>query len=198
MNTQQPPREYEGDAGAPLPDFSGARNIQLSTVAPALGVPKKQAPDYLDYDQKGRGIIVTLFANSGMSYLLGITGGGLLGLREGLANAPSSRLRVQLNSILNHCGRHGSRWGNTIGVVSILYSLYEGAADHYDIDRYTGPIQPAAPPFAAFMTGATYYASAGPRVAVLAGSLGCCAVGVTYAGYTLLGKPFGSQGYLFF
>mmetsp|Transcript_26323 Transcript_26323/g.61218 ORF Transcript_26323/g.61218 Transcript_26323/m.61218 type:complete len:165 (-) Transcript_26323:1229-1723(-) len=130
MNTQQPPREYEGDAGAPLPDFSGARNIQLSTVAPALGVPKKQAPDYLDYDQKGRGIIVTLFANSGMSYLLGITGGGLLGLREGLANAPSSRLRVQLNSILNHCGRHGSRWGNTIGVVSILYSLYEGAADH--------------------------------------------------------------------
>ena len=70
--------EFEGDAGAPLPDFSGARNISLTTVAPALGVGSSpnQQPDYLDFDQKGRGVVVTMFANAGMCYLLGISGGG--------------------------------------------------------------------------------------------------------------------------
>lgn len=119
-------KDFEGDAGAPLPDFN-VGNIDLTTVAPAYGVP--QQPDYLDYDQKGRGIVVTMFANTGMSYLLGIGGGGLLGLREGLVNTPSSRFRVKLNSVLNHCGRHGSMWGNTAGTAAILYSLFEGLAD---------------------------------------------------------------------
>uniref|UniRef100_A0A7S1Y156 Mitochondrial import inner membrane translocase subunit TIM23 n=1 Tax=Grammatophora oceanica TaxID=210454 RepID=A0A7S1Y156_9STRA len=189
-------REFEGDAGAPLPDFSTA-NISLGTVAPALGVPTQQ-PDYLDYDQKGRGIIVTMFANAGMSYLMGTFAGGAYGLREGFLHSPSQRFRVKLNSILNHCGRHGSRWGNALGVVSILYSIYEGTADNYEIDRYTGPVQPAAPGVAAFLTGATYYASAGPRVAALAGTIGVGAVCGTYLCYTALGIPYGSRGFLFF
>ena len=121
-------REFEGDAGAPLPDFS-APHIDIRTVAPALGVSVNRQPDYLDYDQKGRGIVVTMFANSGVAYLMGTGGGGLYGLREGLTHSPSSRFRVKLNSILNHCGRHGSRWGNALGVVAILYSIYEGVAD---------------------------------------------------------------------
>mmetsp|Transcript_22374 Transcript_22374/g.33056 ORF Transcript_22374/g.33056 Transcript_22374/m.33056 type:complete len:197 (-) Transcript_22374:2255-2845(-) len=190
-------REFEGDAGAPLPDFS-APNIDIRTVAPALGVSVNKQPDYLDYDQKGRGIVVTMFANSGVAYLLGSCFGGLYGLREGIAKSPSSRVRVQVNSILNHCGRHGSRWGNALGVVAILYSLYEGGADHFDLDSYTGPIQPAAPAFAGFMTGATFYSGAGPRAALLAGSIGLGTVGVTYAGYTALGIPYGSRGFLFF
>ena len=45
-------KEFEGDAGAPLPDFSGAGQIRLDMVAPALGVGSGQQPDYLDYDQK--------------------------------------------------------------------------------------------------------------------------------------------------
>jgi len=124
----------ENDAGAPLPDFR-AQNIQLQTVAPALGVPGvvlagNAAPDYLDYDPKGRGIVVTMFANAGMSYLMGITAGGFYGFRQGMAATPSTRFRVQLNSVLNHCGRYGSRAGNTLGVFSVLYSLYEGLADN--------------------------------------------------------------------
>ena len=47
------------------------------------------------------------------------------------------------------------------------------------------------------MTGATYYAGAGPRAALLAGSLGCGVVGVTMVGYSVLGIPHGSQGFLF-
>jgi len=192
-------KDFEGDAGAPLPDFN-VGNIDLTTVAPAYGLANKgqQQPDYLDYDQKGRGIVVTMFANTGMSYLLGIGVGGLIGLREGLVHTPSSRFRVKLNSILNHCGRHGSMWGNTTGVVAIMYSLFEGAADHYELDSYTGPLQPASPAFAAFMTGATFYSSAGPRVAALAGSIGLGAVGATYATYSVLGLPFGYLGFMFF
>lgn len=123
-------REFEGDAGAPLPDFSGARNISLTTIAPALGVTSQQQPDYLDYDQKGRGTIVTMFANTGLSYLLGIGGGGLYGLQRGIATTPSTKFKVQVNSVLNHCGRYGSKAGNTVGVFAVLYSLYEGLADN--------------------------------------------------------------------
>lgn len=63
---------------------------------------------------------------------------------------------------------------------------------------------PVSPAFAAFMTGATYKIASGStptsclRVATLAGSLGLGAVGITYMGYSLLGIPYGNQGFLFF
>ena len=121
-------KEFDGDAGAPLPDFTTGQ-IRLDTIAPALGVSSTQQPDYLDYDQKGRGIVVTMFANTGVSYLLGIAGGGLYGLQKGIASTPSSKLKVQVNSVLNHCGRYGSKAGNTLGVFAVMYSLYEGVFD---------------------------------------------------------------------
>jgi len=189
-------------AGSPLPDFS-ASNIQLSTVAPAFGIHDLPStgvsqPDYLDYDQTGRGLVSTMFTNSGVSYMLGVSLGGMYGLREGLAKTPSSRWKVKLNSVLNHCGRNGSAVGNMMGATAILYSLYEGLADTYELDQYTGPIQPPAPVFAGLMTGATYYMRAGPRVAALAGTIGVGAVGGTFAIYSMLGIPYGSKGWLFF
>ncbi|KAL3815564.1 hypothetical protein ACHAXA_001968 [Cyclostephanos tholiformis] len=199
-----------GGSIAPLPDFN-ASNIRLSTVAPAFGIPSSslsagpgaarlssRQPDYLDYDQKGRGVVSTMFTNSGISYVLGVSLGGLYGLREGLMKTPSSRWKVKLNSVLNHCGRHGSGLGNMMGSTAILYSLYEGIADTYELDRYTGPIQPPAPLFGGMMTGATYYMRAGPRVATLAGAIGTCVVGGTFAIYSVLGVPYGSKGWLFF
>ena len=68
----------------------------------------------------------------------------------------------------------------------------------YELDQYTGPIQPPAPLFAGAMTGATYYMRAGPRVAALAGAIGMGAVGGTFALYSVLGIPYGSKGWLFF
>jgi hypothetical protein len=120
----------ENDAGAPLPNFNTG-NISLQTIAPSMGVVGgRSSPDYLDYDPKGRGIVVTMFANTGMSYLIGTGVGGIYGFRQGLAATPSNRFRVQLNSVLNHSGRYGSRAGNTLGVFAILYSLAEGLADN--------------------------------------------------------------------
>jgi len=68
----------------------------------------------------------------------------------------------------------------------------------YEIDKYTGPIQPPAPLLAGALTGATYYMRAGPRVATLAGAIGMGCVGGTFAVYSLLGIPYGSKGWLFF
>jgi len=85
-----------------------------------------------------------------------------------------------------------------MGASAIMYSLYEGVADSFELDAYTGPIQPPAPLFAGMMTGATYYMRAGPRVAALAGTIGLGAVGGTFALYSVLGIPYGSKGWLFF
>ena len=68
--------------------------------------------------------MTTMFANTGLSYVLGIFGGGIYGLNEGLKNTPSNRFKVKVNSVLNHCSRHGSRIGNVAGVLSIFYSVY--------------------------------------------------------------------------
>ena len=70
------------ETSAPLPNLS--TNIQLSTIAPAYGVQSQHQPDYLDYDQKGRGVVSTMITNSDISYLLGVIDGGLYGLQEGL------------------------------------------------------------------------------------------------------------------
>lgn len=121
-------KDFEGDAGAPLPNFSTGQ-IRLDTVAPALGVGSSRQPDYLDYDQKGRGLVVTMFANAGVSYLLGIAGGGIYGFQKGISSTPSSKFKVQVNSVLNHCGRYGSKAGNSMGVFAVMYSLYEGVFD---------------------------------------------------------------------
>lgn len=124
-------REYIEEAGPPMPDFRSP-GIQLQTVAPAFGLTTggggNNTPDYLDYDPKARGFN-TVFGNAGMAYLMGIGGGGLYGFRQGLKSTPSTRWRVQFNSVLNHCGRYGSRAGNTLGVFAVLYSLYEVMAD---------------------------------------------------------------------
>ena len=68
----------------------------------------------------------------------------------------------------------------------------------FELDQYTGPIQPPAPLFAGAMTGATYYMRAGPRVATLAGAIGMGAVGGTFALYSILGIPSASKGWLWF
>lgn len=65
-----------------------------------------------------------------------------------------------------------------------------------ELDRRTG-VDSVSPPLAAALTGLTFYGPSGIRVAGLGGAIGMGAVGATYAGYTVLGKSFGSKGFLF-
>mmetsp|Transcript_17609 Transcript_17609/g.25713 ORF Transcript_17609/g.25713 Transcript_17609/m.25713 type:complete len:200 (+) Transcript_17609:138-737(+) len=199
MSNQSESDEFKDEGiSRPIPSFD-ASSIKLGTIAPALGVAGDNTPDYLEYEGAGgRGILTTMFSNTGGSYGLGIIGGGLYGLNEGLKYTPSNRFRVKLNSVLNHCSRHGSRVGNMTGVLSLYYSLYEYAGDQFEIDRYTGNLEPVGPALAAFMTGVTYKVQAGPRVAALAGAIGVGTVGVTFLAYSMLGIPYRYKGWLFF
>jgi len=91
--------------------------------------------------------------------------------------------------------------------LSDVYSTFASCSQisfQFDFDEKLGlqAVSPTAasfcaPSFAAFMTGATYYGPSGARVAGLAGAIGFGAVGATYVGYTMLGIPYGSQGFLF-
>jgi len=198
--------KYNGDAGPPLPNFNSS-GINIGTVAPALGLnaaalgapplARNSQADYIEYEQGGRGLHITMFSNAGLSYLIGGSVGSIYGFKEGLAKAPSSRFRVRLNALLNSCGKNGGRMANRLGSLSVIYTLYEGLGDNYEFERYTG-LPMTVPGFAAFMTGLTYKSLAGPKVATLAGTIGLGAVGVTYATYNALGIPYGYRNFLFF
>jgi len=187
------------ESGPPLPpSLMTGSNIQLGTIAPALGhIGYAPEPDYLDINVKGRGVLEKMFANTGATYLMATFIGGAYGLRSGLAATPNSRFRVKVNSVLNHCGKTGSRAGNAVGVLSLMFTLYDWGLEGADLERHTGN-EAVSPAIAAFLTGATYKSMAGPRVAALAGTIGAGMVGATYIGNTLSGIPFGSKGFLFF
>lgn len=79
------------------------------------------------------------------------------------------------------------------------------ASGQYEFEEVLGirNYSPAAasfvsPAFGAAAASATYFSTSGPRVAALAGSIGCGAVAATYTAYAVLGIPYGSRGYLFF
>merc|ERR1711933_582063 len=79
-----------------------------------------------------------MFFNSGTAWMLGTSIGTLYGIRQGLVSTPSNRFRIQLNSILNSCSRHGGQLGNRFGVYAVLYSIYEGTADYWDFEEHIG------------------------------------------------------------
>ena len=55
------------------------------------------------------------------SLLLGLGLGGTYGVAEGLKNAPKKKFKIRLNSVLNACGRRGSRVGNAVGVLGVYF-----------------------------------------------------------------------------
>ena len=91
--------DFENDAGAsrPIPSFDTSK-LKLSKLSSASDI---DTPDYLEYENSGRGLMQTMFANAGLSYLLGTVGGGVYGFQEGLKHTPSHRFRIKLNSVLN-------------------------------------------------------------------------------------------------
>ena len=84
------------------------------------------------------------------------------------------------------------------GCLSIFYSFYEWTSDQLEVDQKLGFDTPVGPALAAFCTGITYKAQAGPKVAGLAGAIGLGAVGITYAVYGAMKIPYGQKGWLFF
>ena len=197
MDAREGASETQAQYGAAADPFAAmygnAGKIDVGVVAPVLGagvpgVGAGSTPDYLEYNMKGRGLTEKLFYNCGSSYLVGIVGGGGYGFMEGLRNSPSSKFKIRFNSVLNHCGRRGSRLGNALGVLALFYSLFESMADTAELDRYIGGdnYDIVVPLGAGLATGALYKSTQGPKTMALAAALGGTAVlASTAASYVL-------------
>jgi len=172
-----------------LPEIPSG-GIDIGTIAPVFGVDAPASPygnqeaDYLDYNIKGRSYGERLMFNTGSAYLGGIVGGGIYGFFEGLRTSPSPKFKIRLNTVLNACGKRGSRAGNALGSLAMIYSSFEALEDQLDMDQYVGGYYQLIPVTAAAMTGIFYKSTAGPRAMALAGVLGAGSMAAATAAAT--------------
>lgn len=172
-----------------LPAYGNLNGISVGQVSPIFGVSNGNGPDYLDYDTKGRGLTERMFYNSGMIYIGGLGLGGMFGALEGLKNAPKKRFKIRLNSVLNACGKRGSRVANALGVLAIMYTGVEGLADYLEADKLAGGIDIVNPIIAGAGAGALYKCTKGPGQMALFSAVG--AIGM--AGFSVGNKYFAQQ-----
>lgn len=117
----------------------------------------------------------------------GLTAGGIMGLGEGLRETQGERRRIRINGVLNSMGKKGPGWGNSLGCIALLTSIFESIA--YNARGVDDLLNPAG---AASLTGMLYKVTAGPKVALPFGlGLGALA-GVG----SLAAKQFSSRGML--
>ncbi|TKY88816.1 hypothetical protein EX895_002057 [Sporisorium graminicola] len=132
--------EYVPNAASLLGDSS----LDLGALGPLAGIGKDDL-EYLDLTDgapssmegartavPSRGWSDDLCYGTGTTYLSGLAIGGLLGAREGLfrplgVDHPTFRLR--LNAVLNQVTRRGAFFGNSAGVVALIYNLVDASID---------------------------------------------------------------------
>jgi import inner membrane translocase subunit TIM23 len=142
-----------------------------------LGSYEDEDVDYLEYDAKGRSWGERMFFNTGVAYMGGIALGGFYGVFQGLKNSPSNKMKIRMNSVLNQTGNYGSRFGNAMGSVALMYSSFESCADQWEIEQYIGGNDMFNPVLASAATGILYKSTKGPKTMALAGMLGAVAMG---------------------
>ena len=170
---QAPPQLNFGNPFAqPLPGAYGGG----AGVPPARSA---QQPQYLEYNTKGRPWMERLFYNTGVSTLIGTFAGGAYGAIEGWGKSPRPKFKVKVNSMLNHAGRRGSKAGNALGSVAMLYTFSEGITEMVELEHMIPSSMPGneyvVPMISAVATGLVYKSTKGPRVMAVyaaAGALG--------------------------
>ncbi|CAE6482252.1 unnamed protein product [Rhizoctonia solani] len=122
-------------------DLLNATSFDPSRLHPMAGISDKL--DYLALDDEktnalpgagtalpSRGWSDDLCYGTGTTYLSGLALGGLYGVQEGYSrplSVSSSRLRI--NSILNSVTRRGSYFGNSAGVIALMYNVLNSSID---------------------------------------------------------------------
>ena len=94
-----------------------------------------------------------MFLNTGGVYLFGIATAGLYGAGEGWRKARGMKAKIRLNSLQNHSAMRGSRFGNALGVLAVIFSGVEALADKYHVADFVGGHEWASPITAAVATG---------------------------------------------
>ncbi|KAL6648921.1 hypothetical protein ACP70R_013145 [Stipagrostis hirtigluma subsp. patula] len=142
-----------------------------------LNIPYKQlydlptSPEFLFQEEsiaQRRSWGENLTYYTGIGYLSGAVGGAAFGLREAAKGAePGEPLKIRANRVLNSCGSNGRRYGNTLGVIGLMYAGIESAmVAARDQDDWINSVA------AGLGTGALFRAANGPRSAAIAGAVG--------------------------
>uniref|UniRef100_A0A7N0TI48 Uncharacterized protein n=1 Tax=Kalanchoe fedtschenkoi TaxID=63787 RepID=A0A7N0TI48_KALFE len=117
---------------------------------------------------------------TGSAYLAGAVVGGAKGTFHGLRAAEKGdTLKLRINRVLNSGGSTGRKFGNSLGVLGLIYGGLESLATHL-----RGTDDSLNSFVAGLGTGALYRAASGPRSAVIAGAIGgVTAAAAVTAGY---------------
>lgn len=115
---------------------------------------------------------------TGCGYLSGAVIGAAKGSLEGVKAAdPGDTLKLRVNRVLNSGGHVGRRFGNTFGVLGLIFAgLESGIIELRGHDDLLNTV------VAGLGTGALYKAAAGPRSAAIAGAIGGIAAAAAVAG----------------
>jgi import inner membrane translocase subunit TIM23 len=149
-----------------IPDVSG---IDMNKV---VRTQKSNEPDFIPYNPKGRDVMTRTFQVTGLMWLGGFGGGGVVGIMEGWRGAANPSFKIRMNSVMNSVSKRGSKTGNALAVVACLHTFFSWGLDELNLDRYTGDSTWTTPILAGFATGSFYKCTASPRAALLAGAIG--------------------------
>ncbi|SPO30775.1 probable MAS6 - mitochondrial inner membrane import translocase subunit [Ustilago trichophora] len=185
--------EYVPNAASLLGDSS----LDLGSLSPLAGLGKDDL-EYLDLTDgapsslegartavPSRGWSDDLCYGTGTTYLSGLAIGGLLGAREGFfrpLGVDNPTFRLRLNAVLNQVTRRGSFFGNSAGVVALIYNLVDAS-----IDGVRGKHDIFGAVAAGGISGALFKCTAGVRpMAVASGIMMAAAATWTTAKQALL------------
>ena len=168
MNNNGPSFET---SGGDIPDYMKVIPQLKLPANPSAGAARRAEPDYLDYDVRGRGFMERAFANTGLTYLLGVTAGSVIGLAR-QKSIPNATFKIRMNTFLNTIGKHGSRAGNAVGALAFMYTAVESAYDQAEVASVVGDSEVVPPLLAAAASSAVYFSAKGPRASGLAGAIG--------------------------
>ncbi|KAJ4822267.1 hypothetical protein Tsubulata_006371 [Turnera subulata] len=139
------------------------------------------SPEFLFQEEalrkrRGWSDIVQFYTGGG--YLSGAILGGAKGALDGIRAAePGETLKLRVNRVLNSGGHMGGKFGNTLGVLGLMFAGIESGLLHFrDTDDMVNPM------VAGLATGALYRAAKGVRSAAVAGAIGGIAAGLAVAG----------------
>ncbi|KAI5459854.1 Tim17/Tim22/Tim23/Pmp24 family-domain-containing protein [Mariannaea sp. PMI_226] len=103
---------------------------------------------------------------TGTLYLSGLTVGGAWGLQEGLRGSVGQPPRLRLNAVLNAVTRRGPFLGNSLGVVTIIYTGF-----NWSLARLRGKHDAANSIVAGGLSGMLFKSTRGLRPMMISGGI---------------------------
>ncbi|XP_004486859.1 mitochondrial import inner membrane translocase subunit TIM23-2-like [Cicer arietinum] len=174
MAYQTPDHESGSDSNKQTRLYNPYRDLEVP-IQNLYKLPT--SPEYLFVEEarrKHRSWGESLTFYTGCGYLAGAVGGAGVGFVEGVKSFESSdTVKLRINRILNSSGHAGRTWGNSLGVIGLLYAGIEsGIVAVRDTDDVWNSVA------AGLGTGVLYRAARGVRSAAVAGAVGGVVVGV--------------------